>query len=379
MNSPASGKRLFILRARLARRLTLLAVAGFAGCMLVCGALAGGMLLALGKSWDAIASGHPFSSGLWSLTAVTLGLVAISIGGVVFSVSPRPEGVRLPRVAAENLFVLLDGMAARLAIAPLRQVLITDEMNAYIHQRPLFGLVGPLRSYLMIGLPLAHSLSPAQFAAVLAHEMAHLSTQRRGWSGAAGAWRAWWARTLDRACSRFESIAPWLDARSHKFCVAMVRLARIEEFEADAVAAKLVGQDLMGEALVEISLKSHFLEHDYWPHVEASNAASSRPSLRPYRDMALGVEAGFMRTVADHAVAIEEPAVERFAFHPSLQQRLSALRVPCRVPEHNPTSAATYFLAPLLPNLAWVFDRAWWRASRPSRRMRYEMYRDNYS
>ena len=377
MNSIASGKRLFKLRKRLARRMTLLALAGLAICASVLVMLVGGVIFAMAHSWDAISAGQPFASGLWSLTGVTLALCAIALADVVFSAPPRPQGIRLPPAAAAELFRLLDNTAARLRIAPIRAVFITDDMNAHIHQRPVWGVVGPLRTYLMIGLPLAHSLSPTQFSAVLAHELAHVAAQRRGWSGVGGSLRAWGARTLDRASERFASISPWLDAKSLNLCLAMVRLARIEEFEADAIAAELVGHGLMGEALVEVSLKSHFLERDYWPNVEAHRAEQARSALRPYRDMALGVEAGFMRTVSDHAVAIEDTAEERFAFHPTLQRRLSALRVPCRVPEDNPTSAAVYFLRPLLPSLAWVFDRAWGRESRARRRTRYEMHGDD--
>lgn len=377
MKSIASGKRLFKLRKRLARRMTLLALAGLAMCAFVLVMLVGGLIFALVNSWDAISAGQPLASGLWSLTGVTLALCAIALAEVVFSAPPRPQGIELPPAAAAELFRLLDHTAARLHIAPIRAVFITDDMNAHIHQRPVWGVVGPLRTYLMIGLPLAHSLSPTQFAAVLAHELAHIAAQRRGWSGVGSSLRAWWARTLDRASERFASISPWLDAKSLNLCLAMLRLARIEEFEADAIAAELVGHDLMGEALVEVSLKSHFLERDYWPHVEAHHVEPMQASPRPYRDMALGVEAGFMRTVSDHAMAIEGAAEQGFAFHPSLQRRLSALRVPCRVPEDNPTSAAVHFLHPLLPSLAWVFDRAWGRESRSRRRTRYEMHGDD--
>lgn len=376
MSSSAPGKRLFVLRARLARGLTTQAVVGLTGCLLLSISLFAGSVYALACTWTEIAGGHPFASGLWSLLAVSLALGTVVCCDVMFSVAPRPEGVPVQREEATALFRLLDAMAASLDIPPVQDVFITGEMNAHVHQRPAWGLIGPLRTSLTIGLPLAHSLSPAQFAAVLAHELGHLAAQRRGWSGVAGALRAWWARTLDRASASFVLIAAWLDRKSLAYCLSMLRLSRIEEFEADALAARLVGCGLMGEALVEVSLKSHFLENDYWPHIEAWNTSRSRPSWRPYRDMALGVEAGFMRTLSNHAVAIEEIVSDDFAFHPSLQRRLNALRVPCRVPEDNQMSAAAHFLDPLLPSLARVFDRAWWSASRESRRTRYEMHDD---
>jgi len=382
MSLSVPPRRLFALRFRLARQLTLGALAGLGTFAALTAAFAALTLHALGSSWVAINAGDPVVSGLWSLLAVLAGLATCALGGVLLSAPPRPEGIRLPRRAAEDLFALLDDTAARLGIDPVRHVFVTDHMNAHVAQRPRWGCVGPLQTCLMIGLPLVHSLSPAQFGAVLAHELAHLAAQRQGWGGVGAHLRAWWVRTIDRAVDRF----PWFDATlermTQRYCITMLRLARIEEFEADALAASLVGHGLMGDALVEVGLKARFLERDFWPHVDAHGSRRRRPRLRPYRDLALGVQAGFTRTVSEHAVALEEAGGERFALHPSLHQRLNALGVRCRVPEGEVVSAAERYLAPLLPSLAWVFDRAWWRMARENRRQRrnrarYEMVRED--
>lgn len=375
-------RRLFALRSKLAQRLTFGAAAGLGLLCVLTLASATLTLHALGSSWAAINAGIPISAGMWSLLAVLAGLASGGLAGILLSAPPRAEGIRLPRRAAEDLFALLDNTAVRLGIEPVRQVFVTDHMNAHVAQRPRWGCVGPLQTCLMIGLPLAHSLSPAQFGAVLAHELAHLSAQRLGWGGVGAHLRAWWMRTVDRAADRFPWLEVPLERMTQRYCIAMLRLARIEEFEADALAASLVGRGLMGDALVEVGLKARFLERDFWPQVDAHGARRRRPRLRPYRDLALGVEAGFTRTVSEHAVALEEADGERFALHPSLHQRLSALGLRCRVPEGEAVSAADRYLAPLLPSLAWVFDCAWWHAASENRRQRrsrarYEMVRED--
>lgn len=324
----------------------LLAFAAVLLCLMV---LTGIALLAC---WEAIHAGQPLWSGIYSLLSVVLGLIICVLVDVLLSAPPPPDGVCLPRAAAGDFYRLLDHLAGRLGIEPIREVFVTGDMNAQIMQRPAWGLCGPLRTHLLLGLPLIHSLSAPQLAAVLAHELAHVAAQRQGWSALGAYVRAWWARILERAAIRFEYIEDWVDRGSDHYCERMLRLARMEEFEADALAAELVGKELMGEALIEVSLKACFLEHDYWPRIQA------RTQIRPYREMGFGFEAGFVRrATAPEADLSEERA--RLSFHPSLRERLAALGTPMRMPTHDSPSAAQRYFGPLLPTLAWVFDRAW--------------------
>ncbi len=309
-------------------------------------------MVALYACWEAIHAGQPLWSGIYSVLAVVLGLLACVLADVLLSAPPPPDGVRLPRATAIDFYRLLDHLSARLGIEPIGEIFITGDMNAQIMQRPAWGLCGPLRTHLLLGLPLIHSLSVPQLAAVLAHELSHVAAQRQGWSAVGAYLRAWWARTLERAAIRLNYLEDWVDRGSDGYCQRMLRLAHMEEFEADAVAAELVGKDLMGEALIEVSLKACFLEQDYLPRIQA------RSQIRPYREMAFGFEAGFVRRAsAQESCLAEETA--RPSFHPSLRARLRALGTPWRMPTHDRPSAAQRYFGPLLPTLAWVFDRAW--------------------
>lgn len=352
----ATQTPLYALRSRLARQLAWSAAAGLLALALVFVGLCAASIAAFAEAWAGIHAGQPLLTGLSSLLGVGLALAASFLADLLVRVPPPLEGVRLPRAAAADFFRLLDHLSARLQIPPIRRVWITGDMNAQIVQRPAWGLCGPLRTHLLLGLPLIHSLSAPQLAAVLAHELSHVAAQRQGWSAVGAHLRAWWARTLDRAASRSEIVEAWVDAYSGGFCERMLKLARAEEFEADALAARLVGKDLMGEALIEVSLKARFLEHDYWPRMV------SRAAIRPYREMGFGFEAGFVRAAPAPDAGLYDDAERvrpRHAFHPSLRARLRALRTPLRSPSHVRPSAAQRYFAPLLPALAWAFDRAW--------------------
>ena len=156
-----------------------------------------------------------------------------------------------------------------------------------------------------------------------------------------------------------------------------LRLARLDEFEADAVAAQVVGAGLVGEALVEVALKERFLSEDYWRKVMAQSRVQPQPSIRPYREMGLGVMAGFRRPLPG-AVDIQELFDDggfAHGFHPTLAERLGALGVRPAVSRGERVTAADAYLAPLLPALALVFDRAWWQGSRDAWRRAYQLSR----
>lgn len=357
-------RSLIRLRAQLARRLALAALLGLLGGLGVTLVFAASALYSMAAAWDAIGAGEPLRTVAWVCAGLVSVALALSGLKALLQLGPRPEGICLPRAAAEDFFHLLDGLARRVGVEPVEHVRITDEINATVVQRA--GLVrgGAMRTELLIGLPLVHCLSPAQFAAVLAHEFGHVAAQRQGWGGWAAWLRAAWVRALDALLPAGPEGLPWLGRHADRFCRDMLRLARIEEFEADAVAARVVGPALLGETLVALSRKAHFLEHDYWPRVRALQTADAASAVRPFRELGHAFAAGFSHDTiaADPALAINEARSGQF--HPSLRRRLRALRVSTAPLPADAASAATHFFAGLLPSLAWIFDRVWWEGAR---------------
>lgn len=84
---------------------------------------------------------------------------------------PPPEGERLARRDAPELFALLDRLRARLGTPPVHEVLVTAVFNAGITQVPRLGVCGWHRNYLILGLPLMRCVSAPQLEVVLAHEL----------------------------------------------------------------------------------------------------------------------------------------------------------------------------------------------------------------
>lgn len=296
--------------------------------------------------------------------------LCLGLFGVMFSFVAMPDGVRLPPLAAGALHAKVEQMSASFGGMNIDSVWITGDMNAAVVQRPRWGLVGRMQTHLLIGLPLAHSISPRQFSAVLAHEFGHISLQRKG----AAAWSrhivAWWFRVSDALAERLPFGEVIIDRWTHAALLQAVELAHVDEFEADAEAARKVGAEVVANALLEVALKERFLLQDYWCKVLQQSEVRRRPLIRPYREMALGMSAGFR--VPTSATSLMSSLCDESSdcadhLHPSVWQRLEALGLPIdglTVASRDEGTVANRLLEPLLPALSLVFDRAWWLGTR---------------
>jgi len=364
--------RLFVLCRRLALRLTvtamvaLLLIPAFAVAILGMGVLGAYVAWSiLGAEWSVLAF---FLGVMWF---AALGFIAVRLSSVLFVPLPLPEGVRLSPEDARDMHRLIESMVWVLEAGRIDHIWVTPEMNAAVLQRPRRGFFGRIETHLLIGLPLMHSVTCPQLVAVLAHELAHLAVQRKGVGKYGALLRAWWLRALDRIGDVFPAIGAQADCWLSRFYSNMARLARIEEFEADAHATKVVDAEVLGETLIEVSLREQFLSSDYWPRVLAQSKVRARPLVRPFRDLCLGMTAGFLRGAATSDMLSGSEPYQ--SMHPTTRERLNALHVSPTVSSSDLPSAANHYLSPLLLTLAWVFDRAWWRDVRPDWQLTYRM------
>ena len=320
---------------------------------------AGGLWLACDAAWD-----QRWLTALgWLAIAVPCAAGGLRLALCLFAASPPPVGVPLSRELAPSLHALVEQIGADFGELRIDTVWITGDINAAVLQRPRNGLWGCMESHLLIGLPLAHSVSERQLGAILAHEFGHLHRQRR----ALAAWgchlRAWWFRVTDNCILR----CPLLGRLLHRVTLADVMqaqaLARMEEFEADREAARAVGSPLLAQTLLEVAARERFLRCDYWVKVMAQCVQLPRPSVRPYRDMGLGMVAGFLPAL-DRGECMTEDCGDEDGLHPSLSERLAALREAPALDTRVEDSVAERHLASLLPRLAWELDRAWWADTR---------------
>lgn len=369
-------------RQRQLRRLLTLRAAVCIGLLTT--ALAGCLLLGLALL-HALEGASMVTTALSLAGLLAAGWVAVRLTNWLWVPTPECTGIVLPDALVPGFRRRIDRLCARLGARRIDRVLATPEVNAAVVCRPAFGLFGPMRTTLLLGIPLAHCLTPQQLSAVLAHELAHLSAQR----GRRGAWaahlRTWWLRCFDRIDedgSRLAQIARWLFARTTQTDLEQsVRLSRLDEFEADALAARAVSAPALAGALIDLAMKDRFLTENYWTKVMEQARNRRRPRIRPFREMGLGMQVGFVRddALADlgHLLgAHADTAV--FDTHPALAERLAALdvdRLGALAEAVDGPSAAEHYFADLLPTLSLAFDRMWWLASSRDWRQQYRSAR----
>ncbi|UNK51144.1 M48 family metalloprotease [Lysobacter sp. S4-A87] len=273
-----------------------------------------------------------------------------------------PSGYVLRDGEAPELRAEVEWLREQTGAPPLQGIIIDSQLNAAAASVPrAMGLIGHAH-YLVLGLPLMQLLNREQFDSVIAHEFGHFGGGHSRFAGWIYRVRASWYTLLDGLALQrswttrlfrrfFDWYAPYFNAYSFV-------LARANEYEADATAARVVGAPAAAQALQRVGLGATVLDRDFWPGVQRSMQTHAQPPLALYREMA----ASFSRPGADESTRLAEllqetPDLEDT--HPTLAQRLEALgQAAAPVPAPN-RSAADVLLGPLQELLQERFSQEW--------------------
>jgi Zn-dependent protease with chaperone function len=366
------------LRAPRGYRLNV-ALAAALGYAYVAAVVAVLIALAAGVVWAA-ASASPLLVKL----LLPIGALAVTVARSLTVRIPRPEGARVGRDEAPELWRLVEGVRERVGGSRVHEIAIIADLNAGVVQQPRLWLFFP-RRILIVGWPLLHALSPAELEAVLAHEFAHLAPRDGRLNAFAYRMRASWHRLLEALESDdrssivlfrrfFRWYGPFFDSYSFS-------LARAREYEADRAAARHAGAVTAGRALAALDMCATFLESAYWPQLLSRRHREEAPPADAFSALARALAGA--RTAADAPDWLRDRLAEPAPLddvHPSLSQRLAALGVsPDELRDlHSPlarSAADEYLGAALDIELAARLDREWasevgehWRASHAHRR-----------
>jgi len=345
-------------------RLGLLAALGYAYLFLILGSL---LSIFIGLVWLA-----SYSQSLSAIEFQGSFLLLIPIFAILKSLwvrLPPPTGRVLDQKEAPHLFAAIKDLSSSLDAPCPDQVLITTEFNASIVQLPRLGIFGWQKNYLLLGLPLMEALTPEQFRGVLAHELAHLS----GNHGRFASWiyrgRKTWMQISSQVQKNgnsflfdyfFNWYTPIFDAYSFVF-------VRMNEYEADRCAARVVGPKNIAEALINVEIRNHFLEYSFWPGVSRQLNEQAEPPSSMYTHMlnTLRLELAFHDAERWFHQALKKQTNTQDT-HPCLAERLSALGLrPDWQPKLPPStvvikvSSAHHFLKSALEPLTNHFNENW--------------------
>jgi len=317
-------------------RVALLAVLGFGIIAVVLATLGFGLVALVG----AVAALAWSGGGLLLLLLAKLGkllfLLAIPLWytlksalGSLFARFPEPEGRVLRRDEAPELFAALDDMRRRMAGPRFHRVLVINEVNAAVIQRPAFGLVGFPRNYLLLGLPLLECLAPEEALAVVAHEYGHLAGAHGRFSAFIYRLRHTWS-TIQAHLDHFQGwsaklVSPLVRWYAPYFNAYTYVLARADEYRADAASAELVGAASAAHALKRVNLVApHYQQYVEAALERADHQATPPPDLLHgwAEDARLRCEDATLQAWLDEALDREGHFADT---HPTLRARLAAL------------------------------------------------------
>jgi Zn-dependent protease with chaperone function len=318
---------------------------------------------------EALAVGHPAAYRRRVLALALLGYVVAAVPLLLIVRSLRiriepPAGERLTRATSPELFRMIDKLRRRLRTPRLHNVLLTPDFNAGVMQVPRLGLFGWHRSYLFIGLPLMKSLTAEQFQAVLAHELGHLARghARAGnwiyrlrliWQPLEGAFAVnpQWGTKAIRAFFR------WYIPR---FSATSFPLARANEYEADAAAARLTSARSAAQALTAVSIVGSYLSERYWPQIHSAARELPQPAFAPYSEfMATAIQAVPPEELRTWQVAALAARTSYHDTHPSLTDRLQAMGARAEFAPPLAGNSAERLLGAERERLERTFDAQW--------------------
>jgi Zn-dependent protease with chaperone function len=338
-------------------RVFLLATLGFAfiATILLLSAGAGGWLI-----YDIVANHH---IALVKIALFPTAIAWLLLRSLFVRIAP-PEGVEITPESAPRLFARIDQARATLMAAPIHRVVVDlGGFNAGVVQVPSFGVLGPPRNHLVIGLPFLESVTVEEFDFVLGHELGHLSrkqTRFRNWIYRV---RQAWPRILDAMSngSRFMSglFTRFLNWYAPFFNAYTFVLARANEYDADRAGAEVAGSAAAARALTATSVAHDYLEREFWPaffrEAGKQRQAPRDPcarSLRALREISPAFIESSMRRVLAQKTSLHDT-------HPCVVDRLQALGEMLRPPATSRDSASEVLLGDLRDRLIAEADAKW--------------------
>lgn len=243
---------------------------------------------------------------------------------------PEPEGDEVKHDDAPRLFALVEEVRAATGGPKLRKILLTNEYNASIVQRPRLGVFGWHENYLRVGLPLLTSMSPADIRAVLAHEFGHLS----GRHGQFASWiyrvRQTWKQILENVKKHprygLEVFQRFFNWYAPYFWAYSFVLARAHEYEADRCAVGVAGKETTARVLINLELKARALNEVFWPAFYGRADTEPQPPRETFAELLQSLREPLPTDKAQTWFA--ESLTPRHRYddtHPALADRLAAI------------------------------------------------------
>ncbi|WP_310489351.1 M48 family metallopeptidase [Chamaesiphon sp. VAR_69_metabat_338] len=289
---------------------------------------------------------------------VLFGLVAIA----TFWVQPNPLSDReIHRSEFPELFAVIDRLSSELKTPKIHHVVVNYEHNAAIYQTPHLGWQEWCKNYLILGLPLLQSLTPAQLEATLAHELGHLANHDSSFTGYIFRVRRMWEQlTADNNLFILQWFFRWYEPLIKAYSFVSVR---DREYAADALAKRMTSPEIAAGDLIQTYIYQYYLQEHFNRQLDRQAQESPTPPL----DVVTQMLAALRQPLDPHVARvwlnlILGQATDTDDTHPCLSDRLAAVGYPIPIdwqPQTITHTAAEQFFGDRLADLAAELDLQW--------------------
>ena len=262
----------------------------------------------------------------------------------------QPEGYVLTKKKTPVLFEEIKGIRFKLKSPKIHEVVLTPELNAAVSQIPRLGLFGFQKNTLIVGLELLMLLTPEQARSVLAHEFGHLSGNHSRFNGWIYRVRITWQRILyeyhNHQSFGARMLCRFFDWYVPRFSAYSFALARMNEYEADAISSEITAPKVTASALVTTYVTGPYVNDHYWQEYFKKADDNPKPVHLPWLGLSNFIK-HYSPAVDDLSERLNRELCVETAHddtHPSLHDRLTALGVNPEQPiSHNDTAAKAWF------------------------------------
>lgn len=289
-------------------------------------------------------------------------VVWLVLRSFVVRIAP-PDGIEITRRDAPDLFERIERLRKAVGAPRFHHVVVNADFNAAVTQVPLLGPFGWHRNYLLLGLPFLRAMRPHQLDAVIAHELGHLAGGHARFNNWLYRLRMIWTQLqeeLQRSGRRGgDVLRAFFDWYAPRFNAYSFPLARANEYEADAVSAKVTSPQAAAEALTASNVVAGYLHERYWPALFARADDAPFPAFMPYSELC-GAE--FEDADTDAERAIERAMAEATSVdntHPALADRLRAIGRTPSLALPSAHESAWQLLGTARERLSAALDRQW--------------------
>ena len=305
-----------------------------ASCLLVALAIMGWLLLQVAGGAMTWANAFTWANACLGLLAAFLLWMGL---GALARLMEGTVGVLLTRADAPVLFDALDRLRRQLKGPRIERVLLDTQFRIGIRQHCRFGRFGGKMNCLTIGLPVMLALDRRRLRALMAHEyMRFYRDQSR--------LAQWFYLGLSRLHSRVGS-APRQPGEQQK------------RVNAGRISHRLLGRHAAAAALIELTVKTEWAKHEFWPgHWRA--AATSMLPVAPYAAMRvlaiMPPHEDFAQECLRQALALSGDSKDGLL----LRGRIDALRAKKQLPLWS-SSQAVHMLGARGGEWLAAFDQQW--------------------